>query len=215
MKTTLIIHFIVLALLLHPSCERQQEKLPAIEETTSENLDQNKTQELVPRVNNTESSKAPEEIQPPRIIVSPPTLNRIFQEAEEAFSNKDFSVAVAKCEELLKLLGPGAGHPYEMLYFNIGLGKLLQGKYPEAAIAFRDCIQRFPKDEYTSRAYLGLGRACNMQDVPPNKIEALEAFKKAAEDPKQKSEADLWISRISQSHTNPQKAEQVMPPNGP
>ncbi len=214
METTLIIPLIVLVLLVQPSCERRQEKLPALEETAPENLDQKKTQDPVPSVEDTESSDAPEKTHPPRVIVSPATLNRIFQEAEDAFSNKDYNVAVEKIEESLKLLGPGAGKPHEMLYFNIGLGKLLGNKYPEAVIAFRDCIQRFPTGEYTSRAYLGLGRAYSMQDLPQSRIEALEAFRKAAEDPQRKSEADLWISRMLQSHDNPQNSEQVVSPDG-
>ncbi len=139
---------------------------------------------------------------PPAIFASPATLERIYQEAEEAFKAKNYSTAVAKYEELLKILGPGKDAPYEMLYFQIGLGKLLGGKYPEAATAFKDCIQRFPKGEYTSRSYLGLGRACMMQN-PKKKEEALEALKKAAADPKYKTEADLWISRISQSSADP------------
>ncbi len=130
-------------------------------------------------------------------------MNRISKEADEAFKVKDYDTAVAKCEELLKLLGPGMEHPHEMLYFQIGLGKLLGSKYPEAATAFKDCIQRFPKGEYTSRAYLGLGRACMMQKQPEKKEEALAALKKAAAEPKCKTEAERLISEISQGPADP------------
>lgn len=219
MKTNRIIHFIALAFLLHPSCERRQEKPTAIEKVAPKNPDLQKIQKSVPLVDDAKSTGTPEEVQPsyeavqPRIPVAPATLIRLFREADEAFSNKDYSTTVAKIEELLNLVPPDQeGVPYEVLYFNIGLGKLLDNKYVEAELAFRDCIQRFPKGEYLSRCYIGLGRACSKQDTPEKKIEALEAFKKAAEDPKQKSDAELWMSRISQSPKDPQKADKVVPP---
>jgi TolA-binding protein len=139
----------------------------------------------------------------PQTPVSPATINRIFKEAEAAFSNKDYGTSVAKCEELLKMLGPGMDRPREILYFQIGQGNLLGGKYPEAVTAFKNYIKNFPKGEYTTRAYLGLGRAYKMQKLPDKKEEALEALKKAATDPKYKAEADVLISEISQAQANP------------
>lgn len=130
------------------------------------------------------------------VIASPATLNRLFSEAEAAFGAKQYDTAIAKIEELLKLLGPGKEAPYELLYFNIGLANLLGGKFPEAEAAFQDCIKRYPKDEYTSRCHLGLGRARMMQDTPEKKLQAVEALKVAALDPKYRSEAGLWLGQV-------------------
>ena len=140
---------------------------------------------------------------PQAAIVSITTLNRTLKEAESAFSNQDYGTSVAKYEELLKMLGPGMDRQHEVLYFQIGLGNLLGGKYPEAVTAFKNFIQRFPKGEYTTRAYLGLGKAYMMQKLPDKKGEALGALKKAAADPKYKAEADLLISEISQGPVSP------------
>jgi TolA-binding protein len=130
------------------------------------------------------------------VIASPATLNRLFSEAEAAFGAKQYDTAIAKIEELLKLLGPGKEAPYELLYFNIGLANLLGGKLPEAEAAFQDCIKRYPKGEYTSRCHLGLGRARMMQDTPEKKSQAVEALKVAAFDPKYRSEAGLWLGQV-------------------
>ncbi|MEI6176799.1 MAG: hypothetical protein WCS43_07900 [Verrucomicrobiota bacterium] len=42
-----------------------------------------------------------------------------------------------------------------------------------------------------------------MPDQPEKKKEALIALKKAAEDPKYKTEAELWISELAQSPAKP------------
>jgi tetratricopeptide (TPR) repeat protein len=130
------------------------------------------------------------------VIASPATLNRLFSEAEAAFGAKQYDTAIAKIEELLRLIGPGKEAPYELLYFNIGLANLLGGKLPEAEAAFQDCIKRYPKGEYTSRCHLGLGRARMMQDTPEKKQQAVEALKVAAFDPKYRSEAGLWLGQV-------------------
>jgi tetratricopeptide (TPR) repeat protein len=134
---------------------------------------------------------------PPAVsVVSPATLNRLFGEAEAAFTAKDYPTAIAKIEELLKALGPGKDAPYELLYFNIGLANLLGEKYQEAEAAFEDCIKRYPKGEYTSRCYLGIGRACMMQDAADKKEHAIAALKIAARDTKYRSEAGLWLGQV-------------------
>lgn len=130
------------------------------------------------------------------VIANAATLNRLFSEVEAAFAAKEYDTAVAKIEELLKLLGPGKEAPYELLYFNIGLAKLLSNKFPEAEAAFEDCIKRYPKGEYTSRCQLGLGRARMMQDTPEKKELAITALKVAALDPKYRSEAGLWLGQV-------------------
>jgi tetratricopeptide (TPR) repeat protein len=130
------------------------------------------------------------------VVASPATLNRLFSEAEAAFGTQNYDTAIAKIEELLKLLGPGKDAPYELLYFNLGLANLLGGKLPEAEAAFQDCIKRYPKGEYASRCHLGLGRARMMQNTPEKKSQAVEALKVAALDPKYRSEAGLWLGQV-------------------
>ncbi len=129
-------------------------------------------------------------------LVSPATLNRLFGEAEAAFTAKDYTLAVSKIEELLKALGTGKDAPYELLYFNIGLAHLLAERYPEAEAAFTDCLKRYPSGEYTSRAYLGAGRASMMQNTPEKREQAVQALRIAAKDPKYRSEAGLWLGQV-------------------
>ncbi len=132
----------------------------------------------------------------PAAPVAPATLNRLFGEAEAAFAAKDYLTAVAKIEELLKALGPNKDAPLELLYFNIGLGNLLAAKPVEAEAGFTDYLKRFPKGEYASRSYLGVGRACIDQATPEKKERAIEALKLAAQDPKFRSEAGLWLGQV-------------------
>ena len=77
----------------------------------------------------TEAQEAPVA---PAAPIAPATLNRLFAEAEKAFTDKDYLTAVAKIEELLKALGTNKDAPLELLYFNIGLGNLLAAKPAEA-----------------------------------------------------------------------------------
>ena len=143
----------------------------------------------------------------PAAPVAPATLNRLFGEAEAAFAAKDYPAAVAKIQELLQALGPNKDAPLELLYFNIGLGNLLGDKPAEAEAAFTECLKRFPKGEYASRAYLGVGRACIMQGTPEKKLRAIEALKLAAQDPKFRSEAGLWLGQV---YTELGKREEAM-----
>jgi tetratricopeptide (TPR) repeat protein len=132
----------------------------------------------------------------PAAPVAPATLNRLFGEAEAAFTAKDYPTAVAKIEELLKALGPNKDAPLELLYFNVGLGNLLAAKPVEAEVAFTEYLKRFPRGEYASRAYLGVGRACIDQATPEKKERAIEALKLAARDPRFRSEAGLWLGEV-------------------
>ena len=134
--------------------------------------------------------------QVPLAVVSVGTMKRMFGEAEAAFVAKDYATAITKIKELLVALGPVQEDWTEVLYFNLGLGNLLSNKFAEAEAAFTDCIKRFPKGEYLSRCYLGLGRACILQDTPEKKQQAIEALKKAAGDPKFRSEAGLWLGQV-------------------
>jgi tetratricopeptide (TPR) repeat protein len=124
------------------------------------------------------------------------SLNRLFSEAEAAFIAKDYPTAVDKIEELLSALGTNKDAPLELLYFNIGLGNLLAAKPVEAEEGFTEYLKRFPKGEYASRSYLGVGRACIDQGTPEKKERAIEALKIAAQDPRFRSEAGLWLGEV-------------------
>ncbi len=149
-------------------------------------------------VSRSEAQAPPAAPAAPTAPVAPATLNRLFSEAGAAFgaTPPDYALAVSKIEELLKALGPNKDAPLELLYFNIGLGNLLGDKPAEAEAAFTECLKRFPKGEYASRCYLGVGRACIVQDTPEKKERAIDALKVAALDPKYRSEAGLWLGQV-------------------
>lgn len=132
----------------------------------------------------------------PAAPAAPATLNRLFTEAEAAFTAKEYDTAVAKIQELLQALGGNKEAPLELLYFNIGLGYLLGDKPVEAEAAFADCIKRFPKGEYTSRSYLGLGRSCILQGTPEKMEAAINPLKTAAQDVQIRSEAGFYLGQV-------------------
>jgi tetratricopeptide (TPR) repeat protein len=132
----------------------------------------------------------------PAAVVAPATLQRLFSEAENAFTAKDYLGAVSKIQELLQALGTNKDAPLELLYFNIGLGNLLGERPAEAEAAFTECLKRFPKGEYASRCFLGVGRACISQDTPEKKERAIDALKLAAQDPKLRSEAGFYLGKV-------------------
>jgi tetratricopeptide (TPR) repeat protein len=134
--------------------------------------------------------------------VAPAVLNRLFSEAEKAFTAKEYATAVTKLEELIKALSnaPNAKSPelqptLEMLHFNVGLAHLLGGNWADAEKAFDACAKKFPKGEYTSRCYLGIGRAA-MEQGEEKRAVAIEALKKAAADPKFRTEAGLSLGQV-------------------
>lgn len=147
----------------------------------------------------------------PYVPVAPATLNRLFSDAEKAFSNKEYDAAVAKIQELLKALPPNPSKdlPIELLYFNIGLGQLLGGHPAEAEAAFTECLRRYPQGEYATRCYLGIGRACMDQGTDDKKQRAIEALKRAAADPKYRSEAGLWLGQVYNELHQPEEAMTV------
>ncbi len=128
--------------------------------------------------------------------VAPATLNRLFNETDAAFAAKDYNTALEKTQELLRLIGDNKNAPLELLNFNVGLALLLGEKPVEAEAAFKECVKKFPQGEYTSRCYLGIGRASIMQNTEAKKNAAVEAFKIAAKDPKLRSEAGLSLGQI-------------------
>src|SRR5688500_18924026 len=140
---------------------------------------------------------------PAPVAVAPATINRLFNEAEKAFTDKEFATAVTKLDELIKALSnaPNAKSPemqptLEMLHFNVGLAHLLGGNAADAEKAFDDCAKKFPKGEYTSRCYLGIGRAAMAQESDEKRPVAIEALKKAAADPKFRTEAGLSLGQV-------------------
>lgn len=141
-------------------------------------------------------AQAPAPAAAPAAPISPAALNRLFADAEKAFADKDYPTAVSKIEELLQALGSNKEAPLELLYFNIGLGNLLGEKPAEAEAGFLNYLKRFPKGEYASRSYLGIGRAAINQATPESKLRAIEALKVAAQDPKFRSEAGLWLGQV-------------------
>lgn len=145
----------------------------------------------------------------PVTVVSPATLNRLFKEAEDAFTAKEYPKVVEKINELIKALGNRKDAPYEMLYFNIGLAQLLGGNNAAAEEAFTDCLKKFPKGEYSSRCYLGVGRACMEQDGDDKKQRAIEALTKASADPRYRSEAGLYLGQVYIDTDKPEDALRV------
>ena len=139
--------------------------------------------------------------------VAPATLNRLFTEIEAAFAAKDYATAVAKIQELLPKLSGSVDAPFEQLYFNIGLAHMLAQKPAEAEVAFVDHLKRYPKGEYASKAYLGLGRALILQQTPEKKQLAIEPLKRAAADPKNRAEAGLLLGQV---YTDLSKREEAM-----
>lgn len=94
----------------------------------------------------------------------------------------------------------------EEQHFNIGLNQLLADKNSEAEAAFSECLKRFPQGEYTSRCYLGLGRARMLQEDPQIKGRAIDALRIAAKNPEFRSEASLWIGHVYTELGKPDEA---------
>ncbi len=123
----------------------------------------------------------------------------LFADAEKAFSAKDYKTAVAKLEELLNKIKDNKSVPaptFEMLRFNIGLGYLLDGQGAKAEAGFTETLKQHPKGEYTSRCYLGLGKALLLQGGDEKKNKAVDALRQAALDPKYRSEAGLSLGQL-------------------
>lgn len=132
--------------------------------------------------------------------------NNLFNEAQVAFNAGNFDLAMHKIRQLPVVQGVNEDTPLELLCYNIGLASSSREKYPQAEDAFSECIKRFPKGEYTSRAYLGLGRARMLQNAPENKQGAIEALELAATDPKHRFEAGMWLARIYTELEKPEEA---------
>ncbi len=142
-------------------------------------------------------------------------LETLFADAEKAFGTKDYATAVGKLETLLKAIAENKAVPaatLEMVRFNIGLGYLLMNDPASAAkaeTAFTECLTKHPKGEYTSRCYLGVGRACMLQGTPEKKEKAINALRQAATDPRYRSEAGLALGQVYNELNRPEEAFQV------
>jgi tetratricopeptide (TPR) repeat protein len=142
-------------------------------------------------------------------------LETLFADAEKAFGTKDYNTAVGKLETLLKAIADKQGVPaptLEMIRFNIGLGYLLMNDAASAAkaeVAFTECLTKHPKGEYTSRCYLGVGKACMIQATPEKKEKAINALRQAAADPKYRSEAGLALGQVYNELSRQEEAFQV------
>jgi TolA-binding protein len=148
---------------------------------------------------------------PPPVVapVSSGTLNKLFKDADEAFTSKNYGVAATKIQELIRALNGRTDAPLEMLYFNVGLAQMMDGKLPDSEAAFTECLRRYPKNEYTSRSYLGVGRAAMQQEGDEKKKRAIEALTKAALDPKYRSEAGLYLGQVYTEINKPDEALKV------
>lgn len=134
---------------------------------------------------------------PPLIApVAPATLNKLFEEAEQAFAANNYPEVIGKLTELLRLCGDQPKYPIEMLMFNLGLAHLLGENPAEAEKAFAECVKKFPQGEYSTRCHLGLGKAALAQGGKEKQELAIEEFKKAAADPKALTEASLALARL-------------------
>ena len=133
---------------------------------------------------------------PAPAAVAPAVLNKLFEEAEAAFAKQDYATAAEKIAELLKYVGNKKEASTEMLYFNLGLAHLQAGNLEQAEKAFTDCIVKFPTGEYTTRCYLGVGKAAMEQGGEEKLNRAVEALKKAATDPQYRTQAGLLLGQV-------------------
>ncbi len=136
-------------------------------------------------------------------------MEKTYNEAEKAFTDKQYDTAITKIKELLGYIGTNKDAPLEMLYFNIGLANLLNNKTTEAEAGFLECLKRFPKGEYSSRCYLGIGRALMSQASPEKKQLAIKALTEAARDPAQRSQAGLCLGQLYTDLKKPEEALKV------
>ena len=136
-------------------------------------------------------------------------LEALFSDAQKAFQTKDYATAINKLDTLLKAIATNKAVPQEtleLIRFNIGLAHLLSGDGAKAEVAFTECVKAHPKGEYTSRCYLGIGRACILQGTPEKKEKSIEALKQAALDPKFRAEAGLSLGQVYNDLNRPEEA---------
>ncbi len=139
-------------------------------------------------------------------------IKKLWDDLDGAFVAKDYVTAVAKIETLLKFYEPNKGTPpetLELLYFNLGLANILGGKNADAEAGFEEYVKRFPRGQFASRSFLGMGRAAIDQKTPEKNEVAIKALKIAALDPKFRSEAGLWLGQLFIEMSKPDEAMTV------
>ncbi|MFT4175576.1 MAG: tetratricopeptide repeat protein [Luteolibacter sp.] len=136
-------------------------------------------------------------------------LNKLFSEAQAAFVAQDFNGASTKLETLIEQSKSMPNAPHEMLRFSLGLAYFQANKFAEAEKAFSECAAQFPNGTYTSRCYLGLGRALLGQKDPAKTEAAIEAFTRAANDPQLRAEAGLLLGRVYTELDKPDDALRI------
>lgn len=127
--------------------------------------------------------------------------NKLFEEAGTAFTEKNYTAAAAKIEQLLPFVTNPTDERRELLLFNLGLAHLLNQNFPEAEKRFSEAAAAFPNGEYASRSFLGLGRAALAQSTGENPDKAkqetaIKALRRAAADPKFRAEAGLLLGQV-------------------
>jgi tetratricopeptide (TPR) repeat protein len=136
---------------------------------------------------------------PTTSVAQQPDLNQLFEEASKAFGEEQYASAAKTIETILAQVAqssaPVSG-PIEQLRFSLGLAYLLDGKPAEAEKAFEACIKQFPNGEYTSRCYLGIGRARLAADTDEARKKAIDPLRRAAADPKLRTEAGLSLGTV-------------------
>ena len=133
---------------------------------------------------------------PAQPTMAPGMQAKLYEEAQVAFEKQDYATVTAKLQELIKGLGNTPNPALEMLHFQLGVAHLLGGNAVDAEKAFDDAAKKFPKGEYTSRYYLGIGKAAIQQGGDEKQKVAIEALKKAAADPKLRTEAGLALGQV-------------------
>lgn len=140
--------------------------------------------------------------QAPAAPVNP--LQKLYDEAEKAFAANDFPTVAAKLEELIKQGGEAEAKndAMERVRFNLGFAYLLSAEkdakpespyWAKAEAAFDSCAKAFPKHEFTSRCYLGIGRA----RVGQGKLsEAVDPLRRASADIKYRTEAGIVLGNV-------------------
>ncbi len=141
---------------------------------------------------------------------TPASPSQLFDEAEKAFTDKDYETAAQKLEALLKAAANQQDAPFEMLRFNLGVAYLLDGNNPKAEEAFTECIKQFPEGEYLSRAYLGVGKACIQQGGDEKQQRAIQALNRAAADPRYRAEAALLLCELHTERNEENEALKII-----
>ena len=123
-------------------------------------------------------------------------LNTLFTQAQASFAAQKYDEAATQLQSLITQAEKLPKAPLELLRFSLGLAYFQAKKFTEAEATFSECAVKHPNGEYTSRCYLGIGRAILEQKNPAKNDKAIQAFTSAANDPKLRAEAGLYLGRL-------------------